>query len=148
MRVVLDTNVLIRAHARTHTLARRLLNEIIGRGHRLILSNEIIAEVVRVLRYPKFQDLYGLTDAELLEYAQFLQSVADLAVLDIRYASPLRDPEDMAVLQTAERGAADVLCTHDADFYDTAVLSFCSELGIIVCDEVTLAARLLGPSTS
>jgi hypothetical protein len=54
----------------------------------------------------------------------------------------------MAVLQTAERGAADVLCTHDADFYDTAVLSFCSELGIEVCDEVTLAARLLGPSTS
>jgi putative PIN family toxin of toxin-antitoxin system len=146
VRVVLDTNVLIRAHARSRTLARRLLHEIVGRGHRLILSNEMVAEIVKVLRYPKLQSMYGFTDAELLEYAQFLQSIADLVILDVTYTSPLRDPADCDVLQTAELGEVDILCTQDADFYDMAVLSFCSERGIEVCDEVTLAARLLGPA--
>ena len=147
MRVVLDTNVLIRAHARARTLARRLLNEIAGSAHTLVLSNEIVAEVVKVLRYPKLQSMYGLTDTELLDYAQFLQSAADLVILDVRYTAPLRDPADWAVLQTADRGEADVLCTHDADFYDSAVLSFCSERGIEVCDELALAARLAGPAS-
>ncbi len=146
MRIVLDTNVLIRAHARAPTLARRLLNEIAACGHTLALSNEIIAEVVKVLRDPKLRSKYGLTDTELLVYAQVLQSAADLVILDVRYAAPLRDPADWAVLQTADRGEADVLCTYDAGFYDTAVLLFCSERGIDVCDELSLVSRLMGPA--
>jgi putative PIN family toxin of toxin-antitoxin system len=126
-------------------LARRLLHEILERGHRLVLSNEMIVEVVKVLRYPHFQNLYGLTEADLLEYTQFLQSVADIVILDPHYRAPfLRDPNDVDVLQTAERGEADILCTHDGDFYDDAVLSFCAARGIEVCTESTLLTRLTG----
>ncbi len=101
---------------------------------------------MKVLRYPHFQNLYGLTDSDLLEYTQFLQNVADIVVLDPQYRSPLmRDPNDAPVLQTAERGGADILCTHDKDFYeDAAVRSFCASSGIEVCTEKTLLARLLG----
>jgi hypothetical protein len=42
----------------------------------------------------------------------------------------MRDPNDTDVLQTAERGEADILYTHDGDFYDDAVLSFCATRGI------------------
>jgi hypothetical protein len=49
---------------------------------------------------------------------------------------------DTDVLQTAERGEADILCTHDGDFYDEAVLSFCATRGIEVCTEKTLMVRL------
>ena len=144
MRIVPDATVLIRAHNRSKALARRLLNEILEQGHRLVLSNEMISEVVRVLRYPEFQNLYGLTDGDLLEYAQFLQSVSDIVILDSYYRSPfLRDPNDTDVLQTAERGEADVLCTHDKDFYeDAAVLVFCAIRGIELCTERTLMTRL------
>ena len=144
MKIVLDTTVLIRAHSRSDTLARRLLHEILERGRRLVLSNEIISETVKVLRYPAFQDLYGLTDADLLEYRQFLQNVSDLVVLDPQYRVPfLRDPNDAHILQTAERGEADILCTHDADFHeDPAVLSFCATRGIEVCTEKSLLAKL------
>jgi predicted nucleic acid-binding protein len=41
---VLDTNALIRAHSRSTALARFLLEELLNRGHELILSNEILAE--------------------------------------------------------------------------------------------------------
>jgi putative PIN family toxin of toxin-antitoxin system len=146
VKIVLDATVLIRAHNRSKALARRLLHEILERGYRLVLSNEMISEAVRVLRYRNFQSLYGLTDADLLDYAQFLQSVSDVVILEPHYRAPfLRDPNDTDVLQTAERGEADILCTHDRDFYeDAAVLSFCATRGIEVCTEKTLMARLSG----
>jgi len=43
--------------------------------HTLVLSNEIIVETTRVLRYPRLQELYALTEDELYDYAQFLQKV-------------------------------------------------------------------------
>jgi hypothetical protein len=53
----------------------------------------------------------------------------------------MRDASDLIVLQTAERGDADVLCTHDADFFEPIVLSYCAARGIEVCNEFTLIAR-------
>jgi predicted nucleic acid-binding protein len=54
----------------------------------------------------------------------------------------MRDSNDLIVLQTAERGEADILCTHDNDFYSQAILSYCTTRGIEVCDELTLLLRL------
>ena len=69
----------------------------------------MISEAVRVLRYPEFQAFYGLTESDLLEYTQFLQSVSDVVILDPQYRAPfLRDPNDADVVQTAERGEADI----------------------------------------
>lgn len=66
-------------------------------------------------------------------------------VLDHPYHAPLRDPNDLDVMQTAERGDADVLCSNDGDFHDTGIITFCRSRGIDVCHEVTLLARLVGP---
>jgi len=118
------------------------LEELLQSGHDLILSNEMLAEATKVLRYPRFQVLYSLTDADLLDYTQFLQSISDLVALDPHYRAPLRDPSDLIVLQTAERGEADILCTDDGDFYDPMILSYCAARGIEVCDELTLLERL------
>ena len=134
MRVVLDTNALVRAHIRSSSRARKLLDE-------------ILVELTKVLRYPKFQLLYGLSESDLLEYVQFLQSVAHVVILDPQYRAPLRDPNDLMVLQTAERGEADILCTYDLDFYDPRILSYCAARGIEVCEERTLLLRLI-PSSS
>jgi len=135
LKIVTDATVLIRAHKRSRGLARRLLHENLERGHRLVLSNEMIAAAAKVLRYPRFKDLDSLTEADLLEYTQYLQNAADIVVLDPQYSAP--------VLQMAERGEADVLCTHDGDFYDKDLLSFCLSRGIEVCTEATLLPRLI-----
>jgi putative PIN family toxin of toxin-antitoxin system len=141
--VVLDTNVLIRAHGKSRARARRIFADLLRGPHRLVLSNEIIVEVTKVLRYPDFQNLYGLSESDLLEYSQFLQSVSDLVILDPRYRAPLRDPSDLVVLQTADRGMADVLCTSDTDFYEPDVMVFCGAKGIEICSESSLLARLV-----
>jgi predicted nucleic acid-binding protein len=86
--------------------------------------------------------MYGLGEQDLLEYTQFLQSVSHLVILAPNYHAPMRDPNDLMVLQTAERGEADILCTHDADFYEPMILSYCAIRGIEVCKENTLLKRL------
>ena len=68
--------------------------------------------------------------------------MSHVVILDPHYRAPLRDPNDLAVLQTAERGEADILCTRDGDFYDQTILSYCAARGIEVCDESTLLERL------
>jgi putative PIN family toxin of toxin-antitoxin system len=96
-----------------------------------------------VLRYPHFQQLYRMTEADLLEYVQFLQSISNLVMLDPYYRAPfLRDANDTHVLQTAEQGQADIICTHDRDFYDQAVRLFCLSRGIEICNEASLWNRL------
>lgn len=90
MRIVLDTNVLIRGHDRSHSAARRLLKALVAGHHTILLSNEMLAEVAKVLRYEKFQALYGFTEGELYEYVQFLRSVADSVILDPYYVAPLK----------------------------------------------------------
>lgn len=108
-----------------------------------MVSNQLLAEVSKVLRYPRIVDLYGISEPEILEYVQFLQSVSTIVLFDPTYLAPLRDPADFAVLQVAEHGEADILCTQDADFFDQTVLSYCATLGLEICNEMTLAKRLL-----
>jgi putative PIN family toxin of toxin-antitoxin system len=124
-------------------VARHVLELVIARGHTLVLSNEVIVEVGRVLRYPRLQALFRLTEDDVFEYTQLLKSIAQIVTLRPDYVAPLRDPSDLMVLQTAELGDADVLCSNDADFHDTALIRWCAERGIDVLDEATLLARLI-----
>jgi putative PIN family toxin of toxin-antitoxin system len=126
LRIVLDATVLVRAHPRSRSVGRKLLNAVLEGSHTLLLSNEIIVETTRVLRYPRLQKLHALTEDELYDYAQFLQEVCQTVVLDHPYHAPLRDPNDLDVMQTAERGDADVLCSNDGDFHDAATITFCA----------------------
>lgn len=143
MRVTPDANVLVRAHPRSRSTGRKLIIALIEGGHTLVLSNEIIDETVRVLRYPKLQKRFALTDEELYDYAQFLRQVAQIVILSQPYNAPLRDACDLHVLQTAEHGEADVLCTSDKDFHDDPnVIGYCADRGIEVLYEDDLLMRL------
>lgn len=86
----------------------------------MLISSEIIAETIRVLRYPALQRLFALTEGELYDYAQFLRDVGETVLLDRLYHAPLRDANDLDVMQTAERGEADILYTCDSDFHEGA----------------------------
>jgi putative PIN family toxin of toxin-antitoxin system len=142
LRVTPDTNILVRAHPRSRSTGRKLIVALIEGGHTLVLSNEIVAETVAVLRYPRLQKRFALSDEELYDYSQFLRQVSQTVILSQPFLAPLRDPDDLHVLETAERGAAEVLCTNDADFHDPAMLAYCAARGIEVCNENTLLARL------
>jgi len=143
VRVTPDANVLVRAHPRSRSTGRKLLVALIEGGHTLVLSNEIIAETIEVLRYPRLQKRFALTEEELYDYAQFLRQASQTVILSQPFLAPLRDPDDLDILQTAERGAADVLCSNDSDFHDPAVVGYCAARGIEVSNENSLLARLV-----
>jgi predicted nucleic acid-binding protein len=55
MRVVLDTNILVRAAGDEQGLAGRLLQEIVSGSHVLVSSPYILSEIARVIAYPRVQ---------------------------------------------------------------------------------------------
>lgn len=130
MRVVLDTNILARAHQRAQGPARRVLLHLISGPDVLVLSPHILVELERVLSYPRLLRRSGLNSGDIAEY---LESLAELSSLVSPAAVPgniLRDPSDGPILGTALAGKADVLCTRDADLFDEAVRQFCDNQNI------------------
>ena len=62
MKIVLDATILVRANERSHRLARELLLNVVESKHTLLLSNEMLRELAKVLRYPRLQACYDLTE--------------------------------------------------------------------------------------
>ena len=142
MKIVLDTTILVRAHERTHGLARELLTNILGSEHRLLLSNEMLYELARVLRYPRLQEFYGLTEDMVFEYVKLLRRSSEIVILDPLVVAPIRDVNDIIVMQTAIIGEADMLCSNDEDFFDTPASEYLRKMDIAVLDDVALMHRL------
>ncbi len=65
MRIVLDTAILVRATENSHGPARDLLLNIVARKQDLLVSNEMLHELARVLRYPRLRSLYGLSEERI-----------------------------------------------------------------------------------
>jgi predicted nucleic acid-binding protein len=53
VRIVLDTAILVRAHDGANGLARDLLLTVIESDHVLLISDEMLYELAKVLRYPR-----------------------------------------------------------------------------------------------
>ena len=68
MRVVLDTSILVRAHEGATGPARELLLRIVESDHVLVISDEILHELARVLRYPRMIALHGLSEGRIYDY--------------------------------------------------------------------------------
>jgi predicted nucleic acid-binding protein len=58
VKIVLDTTILVRANEHTHGLARELLTTIVESEHTLLVSNEMLFELAKVLRYSRLQAFY------------------------------------------------------------------------------------------
>ena len=74
MRIVLDSNILVRAFVSSHGVARDLLLAILAGDHTLILSNEILSEVARVLRYPRLMSVHGENEETIYDFTGWLRN--------------------------------------------------------------------------
>jgi predicted nucleic acid-binding protein len=110
--------------------------------HDLILSEFLLNETARVLRYPRMQNLYRLKGKDIFEHIELLRTRSDLVDPVVHIPVVLADPNDDPVVYTAVAGGADVLCAMDRDFYTPQVISFCRERGIEVMNDVELLKKL------
>lgn len=144
MRVVLDSNILVRAFVSSQGLALDLLLAILSGDHTLILSNEMVFEVARVLRYPRLMAVHGENEEAIYNFTGWLRDAAEIVALNPLADAPIRDRNDIFVLQTALSGEADVLCTGDRDFFAPPASIFLASCGIAVLTDAQLMQRLEG----
>ena len=142
MRVLLETNVLVRAILRNDSPAREVLLQLRSEPHVLIFSTFIITELYRVLTYPRVRERATASQQEIQELLSSLEAIAEIVDPD---ATPLvlsADPDDNPIIQTAAIARADVLCTLDRHFQHSDVLEFCRQHRIRIVDDVQLLDEL------
>src|SRR5258708_1161462 len=142
MRITPDTGILVRMTAKATGPARRLLNVILAGPHELVLSEFLLEETARALRYPRLQNLYKLSAEDINEHIQRLRGRADLVTPVVYKPIVLADPNDDPVVYTAVAGGSDVLCALDRDFYAAEVVAFCRDRGIEIMNDVDLLRKL------
>jgi putative PIN family toxin of toxin-antitoxin system len=138
VRIVFDSNVLARAHQRAKGPARRALLQVVSSSDVLILSHYILAELERILVYPRLLKRSGLSSHDIAEYLESLALIASLVTPEQVPKGLLRDATDAPILGTALAGGADVLCTRDADFFEENVQRFCADHGIRLLTDLEL----------
>jgi len=143
MRVVLDTNILVRAAGAEQGLAGRLLQEILS-THILVVSPYILSEIARVLSYPRLQARWRLSEKTITEFVNRVGEVAEIVLTTAPDRIVIADPDDDSVVQTAVLGGADFLCTRDAHVLEPAVVRYCSNHGIKVTNDIDLYHILTG----
>jgi putative PIN family toxin of toxin-antitoxin system len=144
MRVVLDTNLVVRAARRRASLARSILLESLSDRHTLILSNSLYFEIYKVMYYERVRTVHGLNDEGI---AEFLDALVEAAVLVATHPigpGPLivADPQDDHVLLTAMAGRAELLGTNNRHFFTTDVQQIAAAHGIRAVRDVELIHEL------
>ena len=149
MRIVLDTNILVRANPKTSPqgLARDLLEIITAGPHALVLSAAILTEVARVLTYPHVQARWMLSQETIGQYLAFLEAAGEIVETPLIPPAVALDPDDDPILQTAVCGQADVLCTRDTVFRHPLVEEVCRAHRIRVLDDIALMRELRAASS-
>ena len=147
MRIVLDTNILVRANAKAKGPARELLLLIVNSPeHVLLLSPFLLKELERVLEYDRVRVATKLNDEEVAEYLSYVRA---REVSEIVFPGPAprvvpSDADDDPVVHTAVVGRAEILCTLNRDFYHASVLEYCKERGVLVGRDVAILDLLRG----
>jgi len=144
MRVVLDTNVLVRAAADEQGLAGMLLQEIAAGPHVLVSSPYVLSEVARVLAYARLQARWRLGEETVREFVSRVSDVAEIVLTTTPDRIVAADSDDDPIVQTAVLGEVDVLCTRDAHLLNRAVVEYCAGHGIQVMNDIDLYRILTG----
>ena len=104
-------------------------------------------ELLRVLAYPRFRRLHGLSDAEIAEYVADVESGALVVPLPGGAAPRVvpGDPTDDVVIATATLGHADAICSRDKHVRQPQVLTHCAAAGLRILDDIELLSVLRSP---
>lgn len=142
MRILLDTNLLVRAAITPKGSARailRLIEE--SEEHVLLISDYLLSEVADVLRRDRIRARWPLTDEEVRSYCKFLDRIGE--VVSAQPLAPIiEDPKDQAIIEAAVAGTAEVICTFDGHFYKPPFLAFCDRREIRILNDADLLKSL------
>lgn len=143
MRVVLDTNVLVRATGQSNGPAREVFLKLLEPSHALIVSEYLLDELRRVLNYPRVLRAHGLSSERIDRHLADIRSSAEIVDLPaVLVASVPRDTDDEPIVATAVYGRADILCSLDRHFHERAVTAYLGQFQIRVLSDLELLNTL------
>lgn len=111
MRIVLDTNVLISALIRKGK-PRKLFDQVILGKIKLVLSEPILEEFIKVAKKKKFRPYFR--NSEAADFIALLKRVSEFVQVQSR-VNITRDKSDNIILATALDGNADYVVSGDKD---------------------------------
>lgn len=114
MKVVLDTNVLIRAAFRRDSDPDSLLRLWDRGSFEIVLSLELLNELGAVLRRPHIRTRLDWSDVDISTFVEELREGASFVDPKTRL-NLARDADDNRVLEAAVEGAADFIVSSDED---------------------------------
>jgi len=111
-RAVVDTNVLVSGVIAPQGAPRRILEAWHAGRFTMITSEAIIAEVARVLCYPRIRDRYNLSEDDVAAVVDPLMTDAEVVagLYEIRRSA---DPTDDVFLACAPEGRAEYIVSGD-----------------------------------
>ena len=109
---------------------------------RIVLDTTILVRANESSHGLARQLLLDIVASRIYDYIGFLRDVSELVTLNPLLSIPIRDVNDVVVVQTALIGEADVICTNDEDFHDPGLTRFLTAVRISVMDDVTLMQRM------
>jgi putative PIN family toxin of toxin-antitoxin system len=112
-KVVLDSNVLLRALLSRTGPSAELLEQVLQGRIQLVLSPTIVREVRKGFFKPTVRQRYPLSLQDIAEYLARLQRLSVLLPADVDVKGGSRDPKDNPILACAVSGGADFLITDD-----------------------------------
>lgn len=112
IRAVVDANVLLSGFLTDTTPPGQIVNQWRAGRISLVLSSEILLEVIRGLRKPYFRR--RLTGLQMLDAIAILHQKATLTALTVPVRGVATHPEDDLILATALSAQVDYLITGDA----------------------------------
>ncbi|MBW7884705.1 MAG: putative toxin-antitoxin system toxin component, PIN family [Caldilineaceae bacterium] len=119
MKVVLDTNVWVSALINPRGTPANIVSHAVEFD--LATSEELLAELERVLRYGRIARRYQLTDEMVDDYLMAIR--LDCEVLNFTHDIQVvqEDPDDNAVLACAVHAAADYIVSGDSHLIDLKI---------------------------
>ena len=111
MNVVVDTNVLVSALIKPSGIPAQLLTHVVP--FTLVTSEEILAELHRVLHYPRLQRRYGLSEELINTYLNLLRAESQVVQVTHDAQGVSQDPDDDKFLACAATAHVDYLVSGD-----------------------------------
>jgi putative PIN family toxin of toxin-antitoxin system len=144
MRVVLDTNIVVRFVYSPSGFIVALVRLLRPPAHALITSPALLQEAADVLGRPRLRTRHQMDDGAIQNALDRLYAGFPAPVTLPPSATTIvpHDPKDDAVVLTAVGGHADVICTLDSHLHEPSVKAFCSQHGIRVLTDIELLAEL------
>jgi putative PIN family toxin of toxin-antitoxin system len=118
LRAVLDTNVYVSGTILSRGTPFEVLEAWRGQRFILVTSESIIAELERVLRYPRIRKRYAVTAQDVARLIASLRADALVTPGDYEVSGVSADPDDDQFLACALEGKADCIVTGDPHLLD------------------------------